>query len=253
LDENVEVEATECGLGICETRIRLVNIGLYSSQFVLWAGLRSALSGSENFTLSTACPGEDHPIDLIRKAPCPDVVMIDVMAGTTLEELLLLRSAVPMAALILWVENPSREFISQAMALRITGILTKSSPIELVLTCLDSVAKGKFWIDNELNARLMFAERTNLTARQRELMALLARGLRNKEIAWRLGITEGTVKVHLNHLFRKVGVRDRFELALVALRNLPADRTGAMEHFVSGSVPSAPCQPGDMHPVGPGL
>jgi DNA-binding CsgD family transcriptional regulator len=59
-----------------------------------------------------------------------------------------------------------------------------------------------------------------LTKRESQLVALLSQGLKNKEIASTLQISEGTVKVYLSRLFQKVGVKDRFELALYGLRNL---------------------------------
>jgi DNA-binding CsgD family transcriptional regulator len=59
-----------------------------------------------------------------------------------------------------------------------------------------------------------------LTKRESQLVSLLSQGLKNKEIATTLTISEGTVKVYLSRLFQKVGVKDRFELALYGLRNL---------------------------------
>jgi DNA-binding CsgD family transcriptional regulator len=59
-----------------------------------------------------------------------------------------------------------------------------------------------------------------LTKRESQLVALLSQGLKNKEIASTLQISEGTVKVYLSRLFQKVGVKDRFELALYGLKNL---------------------------------
>jgi DNA-binding CsgD family transcriptional regulator len=60
----------------------------------------------------------------------------------------------------------------------------------------------------------------SLTKRESQLVSLLSQGLKNKEIASTLTISEGTVKVYLSRLFQKVGVKDRFELALYGLRNL---------------------------------
>jgi DNA-binding CsgD family transcriptional regulator len=59
-----------------------------------------------------------------------------------------------------------------------------------------------------------------LTQREGQLVSLLSQGLKNKEIATTLMISEGTVKVYLSRLFQKVGVKDRFELALFGLKNL---------------------------------
>jgi DNA-binding CsgD family transcriptional regulator len=69
---------------------------------------------------------------------------------------------------------------------------------------------------------LAAAKRVALSQREGQLITLLSRGLKNKEIAFILQITEGTVKVYLSHLFQKVGVKDRFELALFGLKNLTA-------------------------------
>ena len=62
-------------------------------------------------------------------------------------------------------------------------------------------------------------------------MALLAQGLRNKEIAFSLQIGEGTVKVYLSRLFRKLGVSDRFELALYGLKNLAMDYPSLVHRY----------------------
>lgn len=71
-------------------------------------------------------------------------------------------------------------------------------------------------------------------------MTMLAQGLRNKELAYRLGITEGTVKVYLSHLYEKVGANDRFELALLALKNLATDQPTASKNLGSVSISGLP-------------
>jgi hypothetical protein len=68
-------------------------------------------------------------------------------------------------------------------------------------------------------------------------MTLLAQGLKNKEIAGRMSITEGTVKVYLSRLFGKVGASDRFDLALLALRNMTSDQSFGHEHAAPPSAP----------------
>jgi DNA-binding CsgD family transcriptional regulator len=66
-----------------------------------------------------------------------------------------------------------------------------------------------------------------LSRRQSELVGLLTQGLKNKEIAAALGISEGTVKAYLTTLYEKVGARDRFDLALFGLKNLGGRRESA--------------------------
>jgi two-component system nitrate/nitrite response regulator NarL len=74
----------------------------------------------------------------------------------------------------------------------------------------------KTFSGNPLSSRV-----TPLTQRETQILALLTNGLKNKEIAQAMGITEGTVKCHLCRLFQKVGVKGRFELALFCLKNRP--------------------------------
>jgi DNA-binding CsgD family transcriptional regulator len=65
-----------------------------------------------------------------------------------------------------------------------------------------------------------------LTPRQGQIVALVAQGLKNKEIAFSLGITEGTVKVYLYKLFKKLGINDRLDMALYGRKNLFGGQTG---------------------------
>jgi len=68
-----------------------------------------------------------------------------------------------------------------------------------------------------------------LTGREGQLVALIAQGLKNKELAYALGITEGTVKVYLSRVFKKLGVNDRFDLALYAIRNVVTGQNAGAE------------------------
>jgi DNA-binding CsgD family transcriptional regulator len=86
--------------------------------------------------------------------------------------------------------------------------------------CLQKVNAGELWFEKALTDSFLCARRVALTQREGQLVSLLSQGLKNKEIATMLTISEGTVKVYLSRLFQKVGVKDRFELALFGLKNL---------------------------------
>ncbi len=98
--------------------------------------------------------------------------------------------------------------------------MRRTLPVESLLHCLERVAQGELWFEKALTDSLMTAQRYSLTRREGQLVALLSQGLKNKEIAYQLSISEGTVKVYMSRLFQKLGVNDRFELALFGLRNL---------------------------------
>ena len=87
----------------------------------------------------------------------------------------------------------------------------------------------------------MTARRYSLTRREGQLVTLLSQGLKNKEIATALSISEGTVKVYLSRLFQKLGVKDRFELALYGLKNLtPGTPSADTQDSLSARKPVAP-------------
>jgi DNA-binding CsgD family transcriptional regulator len=118
------------------------------------------------------------------------------------------------------------------MGLGVRGILRKTLPTDLQMKCLQRVQSGELWFEKALTDSFLSAKRVALTQREGQLVSLLSQGMKNKEIASTLQISEGTVKVYLSRLFQKVGVKDRFELALFGLKNIttgqlpPTDRGG---------------------------
>jgi DNA-binding CsgD family transcriptional regulator len=120
------------------------------------------------------------------------------------------------------------------MSLGVRGILRKTLPTETLLRCLTRVNDGELWFEKALTDSIMSARRYSLTRREGQLVSLLSQGLKNKEIATALNISEGTVKVYLSRLFQKLGVKDRFELALYGLKNLTPGG-GSMENIGAGA------------------
>lgn len=113
-----------------------------------------------------------------------------------------------------------REDALAALRLGARGIVHKRFAIETLMEAIRAVAAGHVWMPPEIQSEVttLWAEGEPLTAREREIVALVGGGLRNAEIAKRLFISEVTVKTHLNRIFAKVGARDRVELALYAVR-----------------------------------
>jgi DNA-binding NarL/FixJ family response regulator len=102
------------------------------------------------------------------------------------------------------------------------GVVFKRFAIETLMDAIHAVAAGQVWmpptIQAQLTARLKEPPTDPLTPRECEIVRLVALGLRNAEVAQRLYISEVTVKTHLNNVFQKLGLRDRVELALYAIR-----------------------------------
>lgn len=150
----------------------------------------------------------------------PDLALIDVNAGATPEVLSELQSLASDTGLILWVDKASPEFVHQAIGFGVRGVLRKDATTDLYAQCLDRVSAHKLWLENDMTQKMLSMRTVRLSPRERQLVSLLTQGLRNKEIAWRMKITEGTTKVYLSRLFEKTGANDRFELAMFVLQNL---------------------------------
>jgi len=101
------------------------------------------------------------------------------------------------------------------------GALRKSASLPTILTCLNTVLSGSTWMENDMLGdmdRPLRSGRFPLTARELQVMELVERGMKNKDIATELGIRTGTVKIHLKHIFEKTGIRGRYGLALSGLK-----------------------------------
>ena len=206
------------------------HIVLCSNHPVLIAGFQHAIGTSNAFFVSVQ---ETEKLGYLPRRA--DVVVIDVTPELTLERIEQLTRA--LFRLVLWVDNAVTEFVAQALALGVMGILRKSSEFEAYIDCLEKVSEAEIWVEAEIGRRLLSTRTARLTNRERQIIGMLARGYSNKELGFRLGITEGTVKFYLSRLYVKVGATDRFELALVGLKNIAFNQTTASANL-AGSADS---------------
>ena len=150
----------------------------------------------------------------------PDILLMDFDSEQDLEAVTRVLARAPRVNIVLWAHHPSVEMAYQAMNLGVRGVLRKTLSPESTVRCLQKVASGETWFEKDLTAGFTEGRGVSLTPRESELVTLLSQGLKNKEISAALSITEATVRVYLSALFRKVGVKDRYELALFGLRNM---------------------------------
>jgi two-component system nitrate/nitrite response regulator NarP len=154
----------------------------------------------------------------------PDLLLLDLQMpeGSGMDVLRTVRSdgmTMRVVLLTAGIEDPA---LMEAYSLKVDGMVLKNSDPAYLIECLDAVRAGRSWIDPELRDRISRlaerapAERPALAPRERELIKCVRQGLRNREIAKQLGVTEGTVKVYLHNVFDKLGVKNRTELAIRA-------------------------------------
>jgi DNA-binding NarL/FixJ family response regulator len=116
----------------------------------------------------------------------------------------------------------------EAVKLDVAGVVLKEMAPRLLVECVRKVFAGEKWLEKHSVTRAMdrMSRRESelqklsqlLTPRELEIVRLAAEGLRNREIAERLAITEGTVKIHLHNIYEKLGVNGRSQLILHATR-----------------------------------
>jgi len=197
----------------------MTRVYLYSDQPILAKGLEVLLAATGRFQVESSYSGIPELVERLQ-ADAPDILLLDLTPDVTFGVLSDIERVVHECKLVLWVSAISTELAFQGMGLGVRGILRKTLSAELQVKCLEKVQDGELWFEKALTDSFLAAKRVVLSRREGQLITLLSHGMKNKEIAAALQITEGTVKVYLSHLFTKVGVKDRFELALFGLKNL---------------------------------
>ncbi len=199
-------------------------------------GLEDVLPDRPEFRLLECCDSFLGALAGV-KALQPALVLIYLTSRISLSEVRALRSARDRAPIVLWGEGLTGEFAFQAMQLGVRGILASTVSIDDLLSALGNVHRGVLCFERELMDTVLTQTRVALTRRQGQIVSLVAQGFKNKEIASAMGITEGTVKVYLYKLFRKLGMNDRLDMALYGLKNLFVAQTGAPDPFGPRSLP----------------
>ena len=162
----------------------------------------------------------------------PEILLLDLQmpGGGGMEVLRRLTAAGEKMRVILLTAAIDDASLMEAKALKVRGIVLKNSDPAYLLDCLDQVRHGRSWFDPELVVRVKHLaaahagmSRAPLAPRERQLICFVREGLRNREIAEKLGVTEGTVKTYLHTIFEKLGVSNRTELAIRAEEFLAGD------------------------------
>lgn len=200
---------------------------LCESQPVTAEGVRTLLATSADLRVVSLCDSLTALRDAARRSyertGANAILLVDKAMGVEaiLQLLRDLATAPQPVRVVVWGLA-----ITEAEALRLLqagaqGILRKTSDPALLMTCLRAVAAGQNWMEDSIfrqNFRLERYPRSELTPREQQVLELVERGLKNREIGRDLGIRPGTVKIHLKHIFEKTGVRGRYGLALTGLK-----------------------------------
>jgi DNA-binding NarL/FixJ family response regulator len=203
-------------------------------------GLCKLLALEEDFEVVAQAQDGRQVLEVLQQLE-PDILLLDLkMPGLdglgTLQRLQAVKNKT--RVIVLTASDDKNEFV-QAMRLGTSGIVLKQTATELLIKSIRKVHSGEIWLDSHTTAAVIRQfvaadeappplapaspgrerERSPLSQREREIVALVAQGFKNKEMAEKMFISEQTVKNHLHNIFDKLGVSDRLELALYAIHN----------------------------------
>jgi two-component system NarL family response regulator len=187
---------------------------------ILRTGLVTLIEAQPDMSV-VAQAGDGHEAVATFLREVPDIGVLDLrMPGIGgIEAVVAIRAVLPQARLIILTSFASDEDIYRALRAGARGYLVKDAPAEELVNCLRTVHEGGTFIPPMIASKL--AERVGtveLTAREREVLALVAKGKGNREIGAELDVTEGTIKVHVNNILTKLGVASRTEAVNIAIR-----------------------------------
>jgi len=207
-----------------EGRIRIV---LTDDHPIVLDGLERLFQALPDFEVVACCRDGEAALDVLRKTQVDVLVLDQRMPGKTGLEVLktVADERLPCRTVLLTAALRDDEVV-EAVRLGATGVILKEASPDTLVDCVRRVYRGEQWIDHDTLSRAFghVLQRESaareagkmLTPREIEIVKMIASGLRNKAIADRLTISEGTVKIHLHNIYEKLGVDGRLELVLFA-------------------------------------
>jgi DNA-binding NarL/FixJ family response regulator len=203
---------------------------LVDDQDLVRSGLRRILRRKDGFTIAAECSDGDEVPDAIA-ARRPDVVVMDLrmkrVDGIEATRRLSANGGPPVLALTTFNDD---ELLSGALRAGAAGFVLKDSSAEELIRAVRAVARGDCYLDPAVTARVLTTYRTaaeqprkapvtDLTARELDVLTLIAKGCSNAEIAEELSISGVTVKSHIGRIFVKLHLRDRAAAIVYAYDN----------------------------------
>jgi two-component system, NarL family, nitrate/nitrite response regulator NarL len=223
-------------------RPKAIRIVIAGGQPIFRQGLRRVIETQSDLQVVGETSDGTEAVKLVRKH-APGILLLDlaVSGPAALKVLRNVQSSASQVRGIVLVAEIETPDTRQALKLGARGVMRKDSPPELLLKGIRNVIAGEYWMGRENMANFLAwagngtspsadaptGNHLHLTSRELQIVSAIVDGETNKAIAERLGLSGNTVKHHLTHVFDKLGVGNRLELALFALRVLPGQQTAA--------------------------
>ncbi|MES2221015.1 MAG: response regulator transcription factor [Acidobacteriota bacterium] len=208
-----------------------IRILLADSQAIYRVGIRKIFAVEDD--MRVVAQAENYPglLAALERYPS-DIVLLDGgMISGQAEAIPDMLKRAPNAKLIVQVSENSETFIVDLYRRGVRGVISRSISPDLLIRCVRKIADGETWIDNQSVSWVIEAYRTEannltnpklqprLSPKELSIIGCVTQGMRNKEIAYKIGTTEQVVKNYLRKIYDKLGVSDRLELALYCLHH----------------------------------
>jgi len=228
-----------------------IRVILADTQAIFRAGLRKIFALEDDIRVVAQAESLDQTITAIQKFSA-DIVIFEAALATNPADAVsdLLRQS-PSCRLVIVLQEPDQEMTLDLFRRGAHSIVSREVEPEMLVECLHAVAQGEPWLESRSVAWVMQAYRTqgarpagsrpkvSLTPKESIIVSCVTQGMKNKEIALRVGTTEQVVKNYLRKVYDKLGVADRLELALYCLNH----------RVLEGNAPSRPAAPASPQPT----
>jgi two-component system, NarL family, nitrate/nitrite response regulator NarL len=209
-----------------------ISVLIVDDHAVVRAGLRMLIDQDPDMKVTSVAGNRSEALAAAASDP-PNIIILDIVLGDEdgLSLLPELRAIAPHARVLVLTGLRSSQSQRQAMRAGAMGIVLKEHAVEVLIKAIKKVHHGEVWLDR-LTMGSVLQEMTeekqpdpdqekiaSLTEREREVVSLVGEGLKNKQIAAKLFISETTVTHHLSSVFSKLAVSDRLELIIYAFRH----------------------------------
>lgn len=211
-----------------EYKVSIINIVIADDHLMVREGLKKLLELDGDIKVIGEADDGVQCLNLINTLH-PDVVLLDInmpnMNG--IQTLQVLRQNKNKTKVLILTIHNEIEYLLKVVEIGVNGYVLKDSESSVLKRAITAVFEGETYIEPSLTPLLKErleklhsqSEDEVLTRREIEVLKLLAEGLFNKEIAYKLSISEKTVKNHVSNIFKKIGVSDRTQAAVYAIRN----------------------------------
>ncbi len=205
-----------------QSTLSVKSVAICDTEPIAIEGMRALLNASHDLQLAAAETSLLGGMEMVRQY-APAVIILDKAFGihAIMDCLKRLRASEYTVAPVVWGLNMSEAEALRMLQAGALGVVRKTATTEALLECIRAAATGNTWMEAGVlqePERSVRGARSNLTARELQVVELVEQGLKNRDIAQSLGIRPGTVKIHLKHIFEKTGIRGRYGLALSGLK-----------------------------------